>query len=282
MATSADASGHARTRELRARGAASRGRGSGGNTEREKGVSKKRVKAASSARRRRARDRRSAFSIGDKVRVRRGVVDPDYPDLALGGWAGTVRKVETHGGKPGYLVEWSKATLDAIHPVFKHRCERDGMDHGMMQLGEKDLEPDDGRREPIEKAHPVPRPLRRNDPEDCWRVVFGLTSDDPVPKVSDESQLAYHRYLATEMRLPFAAVYRQWVDTFEWNECEVTVTDLVRPAKRRLTDDHGLFCRVREGTNAFEVPLAQIKVKGRGKVARLIADYTSWLFECLP
>jgi len=27
------------------------------------------------------------FGIGDKVRVRRGVMDNDYPDMPIGGWA---------------------------------------------------------------------------------------------------------------------------------------------------------------------------------------------------
>jgi hypothetical protein len=30
------------------------------------------------------------FRIGDKVRVRRGVMDNDYPDMPIGGWAGTI------------------------------------------------------------------------------------------------------------------------------------------------------------------------------------------------
>ena len=32
------------------------------------------------------------FSVGDRVRVKTGVPDPDFPDIPLGGWAGTIRK----------------------------------------------------------------------------------------------------------------------------------------------------------------------------------------------
>ena len=66
------------------------------------------------------KSRRAAqFRIGDKVRVRHGVLDNDYPDMPLGGWAGTIS--ETHDDT--YLVRWSKETLAAIHPVYKSRVK---------------------------------------------------------------------------------------------------------------------------------------------------------------
>jgi hypothetical protein len=37
----------------------------------------------------------SNYAPGDRVRVRRGVTDPDFPDLSIGGWAGTVAEVDT-------------------------------------------------------------------------------------------------------------------------------------------------------------------------------------------
>jgi hypothetical protein len=35
----------------------------------------------------------SRFKSGDKVRVKHGVRDPDFPDIPLGGWSGTVKEV---------------------------------------------------------------------------------------------------------------------------------------------------------------------------------------------
>jgi hypothetical protein len=35
----------------------------------------------------------SRFQVGDKVRVQRGVNDPLFPDMPLGGWAGTVTEI---------------------------------------------------------------------------------------------------------------------------------------------------------------------------------------------
>ncbi len=65
------------------------------------------------------------YKIGDKMRVKHGFMDVDYPDTPLGGWAGTVTDVQ---GSDTCTVRWSKRTLEAIHPVFLKRCEIDGLD----------------------------------------------------------------------------------------------------------------------------------------------------------
>ena len=34
------------------------------------------------------------FQVGDKVRVKLGVPDPEFPYITLGGWSGTIEEVE--------------------------------------------------------------------------------------------------------------------------------------------------------------------------------------------
>ena len=68
------------------------------------------------------------FAVGAQVRVKRGVVDPEYPDTPLGGWLGSVAEVE----EETYLVRWSDETLAAAHRLYRERCERDGADYGGM------------------------------------------------------------------------------------------------------------------------------------------------------
>src|SRR5215212_7793196 len=89
------------------------------------------------------------FEPGMKVRVKQGVRDPDFPDIPLGGWAGTVKEVEQADGETTYLILWGRTTLRGMHPVYKKRCERDGLETESMWLGAEDIEPDDGTRVPI-------------------------------------------------------------------------------------------------------------------------------------
>ena len=84
------------------------------------------------------------FQVGDKVRVKYGVIDPDFPDIPLGGWTGTVTEVEQADDQITYEIKWNKRTLNGMHPVYLKRCERDGLEMESMWLGEEDIEPDDG------------------------------------------------------------------------------------------------------------------------------------------
>src|SRR3954469_10925580 len=136
------------------------------------------------------------FEPGAKVRVKRGVTDPDFPDIPLGGWAGTVKKVEQAEGQVTYLIEWNGKTLKGVHPVYLKRCNRDGLEFETMWLGEEDIEPDEGKPVPIEKPTAVvTKPLSEPGQDDRVRMALGLTHDDPLPGVSRKTLLAYYRHL---------------------------------------------------------------------------------------
>lgn len=134
------------------------------------------------------------FKVGDKVRVKHGVTDTDYPDMPLGGWAGTISEIHDHGM---YTVRWSRESLAAINPVFKKRCERDGMAREDYWLGDDGLEPDTGS--PLNIEHPTEiktKPLSPKDQDDRIRMIFGLTSNDPLPDVDGRALETYHEYLS--------------------------------------------------------------------------------------
>ena len=102
-----------------------------------------------------------------------------------------------------YEIEWDRRTLDGMHPVYKNRCERDGLDPETMWLGEEDLEADDGTPVPIEQPTAIRTPpLSEKDQDDRVRKALGLTHDDPLPEISHETLSAYHRYLAAQPEVP--------------------------------------------------------------------------------
>ena len=67
------------------------------------------------------------FQVGNKVRVKYGVIDPDFPDIPLGGRTGTVTEVEQKEDQITYEIKWNKRTLNGIHPVYRKRCEPVGV-----------------------------------------------------------------------------------------------------------------------------------------------------------
>ena len=78
---------------------------------------------------------------GARVRVKPGVVSPDFPDVSFAGWTGSV--VEVSGKPPArkFIVEWDSTTTQAIPADYVSRCEAQMLFHAMACLGQDDLEP---------------------------------------------------------------------------------------------------------------------------------------------
>jgi hypothetical protein len=150
------------------------------------------------------------FAVGDRVRVRPGTTDPDYPDLPMGGWVGVVEDVNVTRTETLYQVEWSGATLAAVNPVYFRRCERDELDEESSWLGEKDLEPDTGDLVAIEQPTKlVPQPLDLKHPADLARHILGLTRDDDLPAITPQRLARFHEYLRERVKKPVPALVEE-------------------------------------------------------------------------
>ena len=216
--------------------------------------------------------------MGDKVRVKYGVIDPDFPDIPLGGWTGTSQEVEQTDDQITYEIKWDKRTLDGMHPVYRKRCERDGFEMETMWLGEEDIEPDDGTPVPIEQPTQIKTPpLSEKDQDDRVRMALGLTHDDPLPEISLETLLTYHRYLTANLKFPFNAYCgEEEVGPFSRKRATMTVTGLLDPMREGLGVEDGLFCKGRGRGDEIEVPLAEIEVGKKDPNFKLISDYAYW------
>jgi hypothetical protein len=219
------------------------------------------------------------FQPGAKVRVKRGVIDPDFPDIPLGGWSGTIKDVEQVRGRTTYEIDWDRRTLQTIHPVYRKRCERDGLEFESMWLREEDIVPDEGEPVPIEQpAAIVTRPLSEQDQEDRVRMALGLTHDDPLPKVSSKTLRAYHRYLAGRLTFPFPAT------TWDFGRLHdqlvsITIHGLLAPEEVGLDKKTGLICTGLDRNGPIEIPLAEVEVKRKAPNHRLVSDYAYWFHD---
>ena len=219
------------------------------------------------------------FSIGDKVRVRPGMTDPDVPEMPLGGWAGEITEIGDES-LCLYLVKWSQETLSSIHPVLRNRSIGHGLDFEHMWLAEADLVPDSGGPLMIEQPTKVePRPLSQDDDIDRIRMAFGLTTDELLPQVNAESSAKYYKYLATRLEFPFEA---RWIRDFSaFKHGNVTVlkffTDDGTVAK--IDDKYGLLCEAMLGKRRLALPLAEIEdVQGEPNCL-LVDDYAVWFLN---
>ena len=215
--------------------------------------------------------RAAQFRIGDKVRVRHGVTDNDYPDMPIGGWAGAIS--ETHDGDT-YLVRWSEETLASIHPVYKNRCENDGLDYEQYSIGADDLEPDLGGPLEIDQPRQITtRPLSPTDQDDRIRMIFGITSNDTLPDVDGETLAIYQEHLSKHLAFPIAARYGD-----EYGHPErVKVIGLGDPDEPMIDEMYGILCEARMEGRIVTLPLGELdEVKGKPD-RQLMKDYCYWL-----
>jgi len=210
------------------------------------------------------------FQTGAKVRVKSGMRDPDFSDISLGGWSGTITEVDA---KPPVtvLIKWDKRTLGGMHSVYRKRCERDGFEMETMWLGEEDIEPDDGTPVPIEQPTQIKTlPLSEKHQDDRVRMALGLTHDDPLPDVSRKTLLAYYRYLAANLTFPFKA-------KTESDGTTLTVSRLIDSKEYELDEEEGLLCEAREREKPFPFPLSELDDAVGNR--KLVEDYGYWFWN---
>jgi Calcium binding len=218
------------------------------------------------------------FRVGNKVRVKHNVIDPDFPDMPLGGWSGTIKEVTPSTDEVTYEIEWDRRTLAGMHPVYHKRCERDGLDVEAMGLGEEDIEIDDGTPIDIEPPTLIETPaLLETDQDDRIGAVFGLTHDDLVPCVDYKSQRLYYHYLLSRLTFPFRARFRKKISRDAPKLVRLTVAGLYDFDDYDVNNGYGLIGVGKEPGGEVEFPLIEIEDIQDSSNRQLIRDYAYWL-----
>ena len=78
---------------------------------------------------------------GSRIRVKPGVNSPEFPEISLAGWTGTV--IETSGKVPEQkvIIEWDAKTIDAMPKDYISKCESGQLYYAMASLKSDDVEP---------------------------------------------------------------------------------------------------------------------------------------------
>ena len=167
-----------------------------------------------------------------------------------------------------------------MHPVYRRRCERDGLEVENAWVGEADLEWNAGASAEIEQPTKLtPRPLDLGDQADRVRAVFDLTSDDPLPKPNLEWLTRYHRYLSERLSFPLVAVYAQMNSSFA-PPAEETVKFVGLAPLEQVREENGLLAEIeRPDGGRQQVELFDVETPRNDYVRQLIGDYSYWFCE---
>ena len=217
------------------------------------------------------------FAKGDLVRVKAGGVHDEYPDIPLGGWVGKIRRIAWLT-PIAYGIQWTKPTLDQAHPVFFKRCQRDETKPYKYWVDEGQLESANGET-PVVIEQPtniVTPPLSPDEPDDRIRMVFGLTTDDALPKANHQTQRQFFDYLKTNLSFPFSADQFRLSSNNQGEFVTIQVLDL---ADAPLDRKEGIMGLARRGKNLLQVPLAGLQFEKDNPNSQYIQEYTYWLWE---
>lgn len=80
------------------------------------------------------------LAIGSRVRVKEGVMSPDFADVSFAGWTATI--MELSGKKPNqkFIVEFDDSIVAAMPPDYLRRCEEQRLLYTMACLTADQLE----------------------------------------------------------------------------------------------------------------------------------------------
>lgn len=80
-----------------------------------------------------AKKKASLSLEGQSIRVKDGVAMPEFAEVSIAGWTGTV--VESGAGEsPQLIVEWDAASIAKLTASYQEHCDSQGLYAGMVCL----------------------------------------------------------------------------------------------------------------------------------------------------
>ena len=111
------------------------------------------------------------------------------------------------------------------------------------------------------------------------RAAFGGSQRRRVPKVDAAALRRYYRHLYENLSLPFAAWYPEPAPASQAAEYPWTVVALFDPATGPGDEFDGIFCKIRQGHNAREVPLIELDLPPDDPNFQLVETYWDWFWH---
>ena len=214
------------------------------------------------------------FKIGDSIKVKPGVRDPDS-GAEISDYQGRIVEID----EPDlYAIRWDSHTLKKLPPSYIKEAEQKGLGWDSFYLNETDIEP----ATPRDTENEVEEIFYQLQHEFFW-VHLGeqgyristVLSGVSLNNEKDEFN-AWENHLKNTLTFPFQAEVSEWQETGPL-KCDevVTVYRLLDTGKVDL--DHGLFVEVKNKKSHCAFPLSDLEVVDRqSKDFMPVKDYAVW------
>jgi len=217
------------------------------------------------------------MKIGDSVKVKNGVLEPDNEKFEIGGWQGRIVNIDTVSTEEGILVgiEWDSATLKLLPADYIIESEVEGLGWESMVLFESDIEKTESR----DKVGDVKKMQEELSEKYYWSsfgedglriaaVLEGINREDEKKCYS-----AWQKQLNKALSFPIKAV----VSESEENDKIKEGTDVVINSLLNVDECYGIQAAISLKGVKQEFPLCDLEVTDKKSANyQFIKDYTIW------
>ena len=220
----------------------------------------------------------TALKIGDVVKVKSGVLDPDTEAFSIGGWQGRIIDIRTDENETSIIdIEWDSITLRNMPQESIERCEEEGLDWTQMGLSPEDLVLAEAR-DTQKQVQQVQKELEdRYSQSYLWlgeegkriaQILAGIDPDDEIALLD-----RWEAYLEQHLRFPFEVV----VDEYQ-ERGALKAGDKASIKSISMVDEmYGVIVALRVGRTTYEYPLCEFAVTDKqSSNYQLIQDYRVW------
>jgi len=217
------------------------------------------------------------MKIGDSVKVKAGVLEPDTEKFEIGGWQGRIVEIDTLTTDEGTLINivWDKVTLQQIPPDYIIQSEIEGLGWETMVLFESDLEMAVSR-DTVEEVKSMQEQLSEkyywsNLGEDGLRITQVLEGTDRKDETTCFETWMTH--LNKSLIFPFQAEVMESEEIKEIKEG--TIVEI--SALSNVDDRFGILATIKTKDSESFFPLCDLDVTdNRSANYQFINDYSVW------
>lgn len=216
------------------------------------------------------------LKIGDNVKVKKNVVDPDMKGLCIAGWQGRIVQIEKDDvGKWVVDIRWDSITLQNMPEAVIEKCEEDGLDYTLCGLYADEVElaqPRDTEADAqkisdiLEKSHSWSYLGKQG--QRIQKILGHIEEGNPMAELD-----AWEFFLERNLSFPFDAKVSESQD-----EGPLRLGDKVKVKKIELTDDlYGIIVQVWHRKKKYAFPLCDLEVINKDSSNyQYIDDYCVW------
>jgi hypothetical protein len=217
------------------------------------------------------------MKIGDSVKVKTGVLEPDTELFEISGWQGRIIELDTLSTDEDTLVsiEWDSATLQLIPGDYIMQSEVEGLGWEMMVLFESNIELTDSR-DNVSEVKKMQEELSEKYywcslGEDGLRIAAVLDGTNREDEM--KCFTIWNKHLNSSLSFPIKAV----VSESEENDKIKEGTDVEISLLSKVDECYGILASITTNGIKFEFPLCDLEVTEKKSANyQFINDYTVW------